>query len=204
MLLIGATVPLILPFLVRLIERWLPRNPAIFTAVESTVAIAVVGLILLVPYGISEISNFIPQLPTFSDTIEDEIRKTIMQFYVRGWIDQHADMGAFLGGIPPILVAMTNSWKVALVLALVYFAIYQIEVNLIAPVSPVRVIAILLRTVSELAYVGRIGNTDDVCSVLPRVTSAAGPPVRRRIWRKLLDAERLQLAWPGPEQGCQT
>jgi predicted PurR-regulated permease PerM len=92
LLLIGATVALVLSFPVRLIERWLPRNLAILTVVGSTVAMAVVGLILLVPYGISEISNFVQQLPAISDTVEAEIRNTLMQFYRRGWIDRHPDV----------------------------------------------------------------------------------------------------------------
>ncbi len=92
LLLIGSTVALVLSFPVRLLERWLPRNLAILTVVGSTVAFAVIGLILLVPYGISEISHFVQQLPAISDTVETEIRNTLMSFYRRGWIERHPDV----------------------------------------------------------------------------------------------------------------
>lgn len=92
LLLIGSTVALVLSFPVRLLERWLPRNSAILTVVGSTVAFAVIGLSLLIPYGISEISHFVQQLPAISDTVEAEIRKTLMEFYERGWIERHPDV----------------------------------------------------------------------------------------------------------------
>lgn len=261
LLLIGATVALVLSFPVRLLERWLRRNVAIFVVVGSTVACAILGLILLVPYAISEVSQFIEQLPSIIDNFEVELRRTLMEFYIRGWIDRHPDVviadaqntllsrgeevlqgilnnamealtrsfaiaittfgvifvatyllidipkfktrfvlsfspayrpdatqlwstigeslsrylsglmisiliqggmatialtvleipyaivlgvwmsatailpyvGAFLGGIPAVLVALTISWKMAVIVALVYVAINQIEGNLITP-----------------------------------------------------------------------
>ena len=91
LLLIGATVALVLSFPVRLLERRLPRNFAILTVVGSTVAFALIGLSLLIPYGISEISHFVTQLPEITDTFENETRKTLMELYDRGWIDRHPD-----------------------------------------------------------------------------------------------------------------
>lgn len=283
LILIGATVALVLSFPVRLIERWLPRNLAILAVVGSTVTMAVIGLILLVPYGISEISNFVQQLPAISDTVEAEIRNTLMQFYIRGWIDRHPDVlideaqgtllsrgeviierllnnavealtrsfsiaittfgvifvatyllidipkfktkfilsfspayrpdatqlwltigdslsrylgglvvsiliqgglataamfalgipyaivlgvwmsitailpyvGAFLGAIPAILVAMTISWKMAVIVALVYVAINQIEGNLITP----RIQGSAVRVHPLLIFVAVIGGS---------------------------------------------
>lgn len=42
-------------------------------------------------------------------------------------------IGAFLGGIPAVLVALTISWQMALATALVYVGINQLEGNLITP-----------------------------------------------------------------------
>ena len=92
LLLIGSTVALVLSFPVRLLERWVPRNVAILTVVGSTVTFAVIGLSLLIPYGISEISHFVQQLPAISDTVETELRNTLMAMYRRGWIDRHPDI----------------------------------------------------------------------------------------------------------------
>lgn len=92
LLLIGSTVALVLSFPVRLLERWLPRNLAILTVVGSTVAFAVIGLSLLVPYAISEISHFVQQLPAISNTFEEEVRNTLMGLYRRGWINRHPDV----------------------------------------------------------------------------------------------------------------
>lgn len=42
-------------------------------------------------------------------------------------------IGAFLGGIPAVLIALTVSWEMALLTVLVYVAINQLEGNLITP-----------------------------------------------------------------------
>src|SRR5699024_4279959 len=42
-------------------------------------------------------------------------------------------IGAFLGGIPAVLLALTVSWQLALVTVFVYVAINQLEGNLITP-----------------------------------------------------------------------
>ena len=91
LLVIGATVALILSFPVRLLQRWMPRGLAILTVVGSTVAMAVIGLILIIPFAINEITDFVEQMPEIGETLEESARDVLMRFYQRGWIDQHPD-----------------------------------------------------------------------------------------------------------------
>jgi predicted PurR-regulated permease PerM len=91
LLLIGSTVALILSFPVRLLERWLPRGLAILIVVSSTVLAAIIGLILIIPFAINEITEFAEQLPEIGVTLEESARDVLMRFYQRGWIDQHPD-----------------------------------------------------------------------------------------------------------------
>lgn len=92
LLLIGATMSLVLSFPVRLLERWVPRGMAILIVVSSTVAMAIIGLILIVPYAINEITHFVEQLPAIGENFEDTAHDILMQFYERGWIDRHPDL----------------------------------------------------------------------------------------------------------------
>jgi predicted PurR-regulated permease PerM len=91
LLVIGATVALILSFPVRLLQRWMPRGVAILTVVGSTVAMAIVGLILIIPFAINEITDFVAQMPEIGDTLEESARDVLTRFYERGWINQHPD-----------------------------------------------------------------------------------------------------------------
>ncbi|MBA2775587.1 MAG: AI-2E family transporter [Chloroflexia bacterium] len=88
LLLIGATVALILSFPVRLLEHWMPRGLAILVVVGSTVTMAIVGVILIIPFAINEITGFAEQLPEIVDTLQTAARDVLMEFYGRGWIDQ--------------------------------------------------------------------------------------------------------------------
>jgi predicted PurR-regulated permease PerM len=92
LLLIGATFALVLSFPVRLLERWLPRGLAIFIVISSVVAMAIIGLILIVPFAINEITQFAEQVPAIAESVENTARDVLMQFYRRGWIDRHPDL----------------------------------------------------------------------------------------------------------------
>ncbi|MDQ3654408.1 MAG: AI-2E family transporter [Chloroflexota bacterium] len=91
LLLIGSTVALILSFPVRLLQHWMPRGLAILIVMGSTVAMAIVGLILIIPFAIKEITNFVEQLPDIAATLEDSLREVLWEFRLRGWIDQNPD-----------------------------------------------------------------------------------------------------------------
>jgi predicted PurR-regulated permease PerM len=91
LLLIGATFSLVLSFPVRLLERWMPRGLAILIVISSTVTMAIIGLILIVPFAIREITHFAEQVPTIAESVENTARDALMEFYRRGWIDQHPD-----------------------------------------------------------------------------------------------------------------
>ncbi len=92
LLLIGATFSLVLSFPVRLLERWMPRGLAILIVISSTVAMAIIGLILIVPFAIKEITQFAEQLPEIAESVEATARDVLMNFYRRGWIDRHPDL----------------------------------------------------------------------------------------------------------------
>ena len=88
LLMIGATVALILSFPVRLLERWMPRGAAIFTVVGSTVAFAIIGLILVIPFAIREITEFAGQVPEIGENLQAVLLDILIDFRRRGWIDQ--------------------------------------------------------------------------------------------------------------------
>jgi predicted PurR-regulated permease PerM len=91
LLVIGATVALILSFPVRLLQRWMPRGVAILVVVSSTILMAVIGVAILIPFAINEISGFVEQMPEIADSLEQQARDVLMEFYRRGWMDQHPD-----------------------------------------------------------------------------------------------------------------
>jgi predicted PurR-regulated permease PerM len=88
LLIIGATVALTLSFPVRLLQHWMPRGLAILIVVGSTVATAIIGLILIIPFAINEITGFVEQLPEIADTLEESAHGILMEFWRQGWIDQ--------------------------------------------------------------------------------------------------------------------
>ncbi len=88
LLMIGATVSLILSFPVRLLERWMPRGMAIFTVVGSTVAVAIIGLILVIPFAIREITEFAGQIPEIGENLQEVLLDLLTEFQHRGWIEQ--------------------------------------------------------------------------------------------------------------------
>lgn len=92
LLLIGATFSLVLSFPVRLLERFMPRGLAILIVISSVVAMAIIGLILIVPFAIKEISQFAEQIPAIAASVEETARDVLMNFYQRGWIDRHPDL----------------------------------------------------------------------------------------------------------------
>jgi len=91
LLLIGSTVALILSFPVRLLQHWIPRGLAILIVMGSTVGMAIVGLILIIPFSIREITGFVEQLPDIADSLETSLRDVLWEFRIRGWIDQNPD-----------------------------------------------------------------------------------------------------------------
>lgn len=91
LLVIGSVVALILSFPVRLLQHWMPRGLAILTVMGSTVAMAIVGLILIIPVAINEITIFVTHLPDITETFENTLRDVLWDFRRRGWIDQNPD-----------------------------------------------------------------------------------------------------------------
>jgi predicted PurR-regulated permease PerM len=91
LLMIGATVALILSFPVRLLERWMPRGVAIMTVVGSTVAFAIIGLILIIPFAIREITEFVEQVPEIAENFQALMLDILTDFRRRGWIEQDPD-----------------------------------------------------------------------------------------------------------------
>lgn len=92
LLLLGATVALILSFPVRLLSSFMPRGPAILVVVASTLLLSILGLILLIPFAVSEISQFVNQLPETAESIQNLVRSVLVEFNRRGWMDQNPDV----------------------------------------------------------------------------------------------------------------
>lgn len=91
LLFLGATVALVLSFPVRLLNTFMPRGPAILIVVTSTIFLAILALILVIPFAVSEISQFVTQLPDTAESIRELVRDILVEFYSRGWMDQHPD-----------------------------------------------------------------------------------------------------------------
>ncbi len=91
LLILGATVALVLSFPVRVLSRWMHRSWAIFLAVGSTIFFSLLLLLLLIPFLISEISDFIMVLPEIIDDTRELARTALQEFNNRGWIDQDPD-----------------------------------------------------------------------------------------------------------------
>ena len=91
LLLLGATVALILSFPVRLLSSFMPRGPAILVVIASTVLLTVIGLGLLIPFAVNEISQFVTQLPDTAESIQNLVREILVEFNRRGWMDQNPD-----------------------------------------------------------------------------------------------------------------
>jgi predicted PurR-regulated permease PerM len=91
LLILGATVALVLSFPVRVLSRWMGRKWAIFVAVGSTIFFSLLLLLLLIPFLVSEISDFITVLPVIVDDTRELLRTALTEVNTRGWIDQDPD-----------------------------------------------------------------------------------------------------------------
>jgi predicted PurR-regulated permease PerM len=92
LLLLGATVALVLSFPVRLLSGFMPRGPAILIVIGSTVLLTIVGLGLAIPFAVSEISQFVTQLPETAESIQNLVRDILVEFNRRGWMNQNPDV----------------------------------------------------------------------------------------------------------------
>lgn len=91
LLVLGATVALVLSFPVRMLSQWVARKWAIAIAVSSTLFFAIVLLVLLIPFIISEVSEFVQALPTLAEDTQSLARDLIVEMNQRGWIRQDPD-----------------------------------------------------------------------------------------------------------------
>jgi predicted PurR-regulated permease PerM len=89
LLMLGTTLALILSFPVRLLSRWIPRGLAIALAVGSTLLLAILLLLILVPFVISEVSGVIQDLPVIAEDAQELTREAILAMNERGWIRQN-------------------------------------------------------------------------------------------------------------------
>lgn len=92
LLFLGATVALVLSFPVRLLNTVMPRGLAILIVVASAILFTILGLILLIPFAVSEISQFVTQLPDTAENIRELVRDILVEFNRRGWMDQNPDV----------------------------------------------------------------------------------------------------------------
>ena len=88
LLMLGATLALVLSFPVRVLSRWMARKWAIAIAVSSTLFLVILLILLLVPFIISEVSDFIQDLPELAADVQQLTRDVIVDMNDRGWIRQ--------------------------------------------------------------------------------------------------------------------
>lgn len=92
LLLLGGTVALVLSFPVRLLSRWMERRIAILIVVVSLIAFVVLALAILIPFAVSEISQFGEGLPETLEDLQNLLRDILVDFRRRGWIEQDPDV----------------------------------------------------------------------------------------------------------------
>jgi predicted PurR-regulated permease PerM len=88
LIMLGATLALILSFPVRMLSRWIPRGWAIAVAISATLLLVILLLLLIVPFTISEVSDFIQELPELAEDAQALTRDAIEEMNRRGWIRQ--------------------------------------------------------------------------------------------------------------------
>jgi predicted PurR-regulated permease PerM len=91
LLMLGATLALVLSFPVRMLSRWMPRGWAIGIAVSTTMLMVLVLLVILVPFVISEVSDFIQDVPEIAEDAQQVTREAVTAMNERGWIRQNPD-----------------------------------------------------------------------------------------------------------------
>lgn len=91
LLVLGATLALVLSFPVRLLSRFMARPTAILIVVTSMIAVVVLGMTLLVPFMISEISRFVELLPDTATSLQGVVRDVLNDMYRRGWLKDNPE-----------------------------------------------------------------------------------------------------------------
>lgn len=91
LLMLGATLALVLSFPVRMLSQWAPRGWAIAVAVGTTLLLVLVLLVILVPFVISEVSDFVQEVPEIAEDTQNLTRDAIVSMNERGWIRQDPD-----------------------------------------------------------------------------------------------------------------
>ncbi len=99
-------------------------------------------------------------------------------------------IGAFLGAIPSVLIALTISWETAAVVALLYLAINQLEGNLITP----RIQGGAVHVHPLLIFVSVIGG-GEIAGPFGAILAVPTLAVLRVLFKFLWD--RLQMRQPG-------
>lgn len=88
LIMLGATLALILSFPVRMLSRWVPRGIAIAAAISTTLMLVILLILLIVPFTISEVSDFILALPELAEDAQELTRDAVTEMNQRGWIRQ--------------------------------------------------------------------------------------------------------------------
>lgn len=91
LLMMGSTIALVLSFPVRMLSRFMSRNLAILIVVGAMVALALLSLVLLVPFLVSELGRFVEGLPNTVSTLQDTLRDVLTDFHRRGWVKDSPD-----------------------------------------------------------------------------------------------------------------
>lgn len=87
----GATLALILSFPVRFLQRFVSRGKSIAIVTLGMIGGAVVTLLLLIPFLVSEIGQFTNNFPETLENITSFFERMILRFNERGWIDERPE-----------------------------------------------------------------------------------------------------------------
>lgn len=89
--LIGATVALVLSFPTRLLSHYIPRKLAITIVAVGTLLFGIIGVALLIPFAVNEITQFADSFPATVEELQKLLRRALEDMYARGWIEKNPD-----------------------------------------------------------------------------------------------------------------
>lgn len=91
LVLAGSALALVLSFPVRLLSHVMPRGIAITLAMLVLVVGAMVALVILVPIGVSQLTELVNDAPALAAQAERSTRDILVGLADRGWLDRTAD-----------------------------------------------------------------------------------------------------------------
>lgn len=89
--LLGATLSLILSFPVRLLQKFLSRRVSIAVVTITLFGSTIIGLVLIIPFLVNEITQFVNALPETTEAVTDQVYAILESMHNRGWLEDEPD-----------------------------------------------------------------------------------------------------------------